>query len=99
MIWLYNVSVDEVKTNLIGDFGPFGPVNYCPDAIANVLSFAEIKDNHRVLWDCDEDAFTVETDAGDTVTFSRRGKLYSCNMKEHSLHSICVTTAEENESK
>ena len=89
----------EVKTNLIGDFGSFGPVNYCPDAITNVLSFAEVKDSHKVLWDSDDDAFTVETDAGDSITFSRNGKLYSCNMKEYPKHSVCVTTVEENESK
>ena len=89
----------EVKTNLIGDFGAFGPVNYCPDAIANVLSFAEVKDNHRVLWDNEDDAFTVETDAGQSITFCRNGKLYSCNMKKHTMESVCVTTVEDNESK
>ena len=63
----------EVKTNLIGDFGFFGPVNYCPDAITNVLSFAEVKDNHKVHWDNNDDAFTMETDAGESVTFREMG--------------------------
>ncbi len=73
----------RVKANLVGDFGHFGEVYYCPASPVNVLSFSWVRDTYVVSYSHARDAFFVETPGG-SIEFSRvrsggrsRGGLYA----------------------
>ena len=65
--------------NMIGDLLGFGPVNYHPSSVANILSFREVAKVRRISIDTDvENAFTVHGPKGTQTKFirSNRGLYY-----------------------
>jgi hypothetical protein len=48
-----------ISVNQVGDFKDFGQVYYCPTAIANILSLAEVDDKAKVSYE--NKCFKVET--------------------------------------
>jgi hypothetical protein len=58
-------------TNQAGDFQDFGTVSYMPQALANILSFAEIQDRGNKIGYNPEIGFTVTAKNGQSVTARR----------------------------
>lgn len=93
-------------TNLKGDLPGYPhPVWYCPHAIANVLSFDNIKSTHRwrITYDSEDgDRFVVTTGDGSNVVFENsvmdgcsRG-LYYCDSGQNKDGMVLVSTVKEN---
>lgn len=80
------ISVDQV-----GDFNEFGEVYYCPTAITNILSLAEVDNKAKVSYV--NKCFKVETD-NRVIYFERKGNLHIWNTCDSA--KVMITTVEEN---
>ena len=58
-------------SNLIGTLPGFGIVWYIPAAIANILSFAGVRDDFPIHYDYDSDVFSIETCDATKIFFER----------------------------
>jgi len=88
-----------LPANEVGDMAHFGVVRYCKDALANVLSFADLRSRpgFRVQYSEIDDFFCVTTPDRYSFKFSRKGKLYMCNMSKLCNDAVaCVSTVEHN---
>ena len=86
-----------IDNNLKAELPNFGKVWYNPQAIANILSFAKMKDRgNRITYDSDlEDAFVIHTKNG-IVKFERTpNNLYAMDPKQYSKYML-LDTVEEN---
>jgi hypothetical protein len=80
-----------ISVNQIGDFKEFGQVYYCPTAIANILSLAEVHNKAKVSYE--KKCFKIET-VSRVIKFKRRGNLHIWNTSESV--EVLITTVEEN---
>ena len=82
----------------------FGTVFYHPDAIANVLCFADVEDAGSITYSQEHSTFDVMI-GGTNYTFQRiqsgsARNLYACDMRRHmraQLGTVNVTTVSGNE--
>jgi hypothetical protein len=67
----------------IANAGSFGTVYYHPNAMANIISQAAIIDNfgHIVTYERENDSYVVTFSENKKYTFSRKGRLYICNVR------------------
>ena len=87
-----------------GDLTDFGPVYHDPNALANVLCFADVEDRGRITYSQRQSSFYV-TIHGHHYQFKRVNsgtarKLYACDMRLHAreqLGIVNVTTVSANE--
>lgn len=80
----------ELTATLVGDFGGFGVVYYHPDALANVLSFADLSKKYKVSYDNDKGDY-FEVDTGKTIIrFLPLGKLYAFDSRKRSDHEVVM---------
>ena len=88
----------EVMTDKKAIVPGFGEVWFDYDSIANIFSFAELKDKHRITYDSSkEDAFIVHL-PNKTIKFSRTNQgLYLYKPNDYVLNKVSlVQTVEEN---
>ena len=84
----------------IGDLEDLCSAYYSPHAIANIVSFSQLRENgHAITYNSgygrNPDTFTVRTPL-DLYTFSRRTNgLYVCDISHH--RTVAVTTVADNE--
>jgi len=95
----------DLVIDQIGEAGVFGTVYYHPKAMANVISFGALEDEHGVgsiVYDPNSRSFEVSLAQGAKhFSFKRRGRLSICNLKNDKnagLRKIALTvTVAENE--
>ena len=90
----------EITTNMIGDLHNYGPVWYCENGIANILSLNNVKSRYKVTFDRENgNKFLVHKPCGGTRTFrqSTRG-LYYMNTSNGSGATL-ISTVDKNKSK
>jgi hypothetical protein len=90
----------DITTNMIGDLHNYGPVWYCENGIANILSLNNVKSRYKVAFDSENgNEFLVHKPCGGTRTFrqSRRG-LYYMNTSGGSGATL-ISTVDENKSR
>ena len=88
----------ELITTKKATVNGFGEVWFDEDSIANIFSFAELKDKHRITYDSNkEDAFIIHL-PNKIVKFARTKEgLYTYQPKEQVLHKTSlVQTVHEN---
>ena len=102
------VRIDGIGGHLVisevGDLPDFGTVYHHSDALANVLCFADVEDNGKILYSQRDSSFNV-TIRGHRYQFKRvksggARKLYACDMRQHAcerLGMVNVTTVSGNE--
>lgn len=85
-----------VECDAVADVRDFGVVSYFPQSVANILSFAEVADKHKIEYDHDR-GFIVFGDENIYV-FERKGNLFVCNFAKYfDNQQIMITTVAENE--
>ncbi|WP_371077836.1 hypothetical protein, partial [Salmonella enterica] len=77
----------EITTTTKATVKGFGDVWYDPDSIANIFSFAELKDKHKITYDSSkEDAFIIHL-PNKTVKFTRTSEgLYIYKPSDNALN-------------
>lgn len=85
----------------IGDLEDLCSAYYSPHAIANIVSFSQLRENgHTITYNSGHgrspDTFTVRTPLGTYVFSSRTNGLYVCDIKDH-YRTMAVTTVADNE--
>jgi hypothetical protein len=84
------------RTKLEGDVNEMGVAYYDAGAIANILSFARVRDMHRVTYDPDRDVFTIHTDTRQ-IHFKRSDKgLYYHDCRVNHREITLLQTVDEN---
>ena len=94
-----NTNAGVIKNNQKAMLPNYGKVWYNPEAIANILSFAKLKDKgNRILYDSDkEDAFIVHTKNG-IIKFERTpNNLYALNTKKYTEYNLLETVEQNTE--
>ena len=95
----------DLVIDQVGEAGVFGTVYYHPKAMANVISFGALEDEHGVgsiVYEPNSRSFEVSLAQGAKhFSFKRRGRLSICNIKNDKsagLRKIALTvTVTENE--
>jgi hypothetical protein len=85
------------STNLIGDLPGYGPVWYHPNGIANIISLARVKDQHRATFDSENrNRFTIHKKGGSTRDFreSKKG-LYYIDTRADAV-ALTINTVDDN---
>ena len=86
-------------TKMKGELDGYGPVWYCRDGIANILSLSNVKDKYRITYDSgSSNEFVVHKKDGGERRFkeSCRGLFY---MDTKNKSAVLVSTVAENKSK
>ena len=84
------------RTKLEGDVNEMGVAYYDEGAIANILSFAKVRDMHRVTYDTDRDVFTIHTKTR-MIHFKRSSKgLYYHDCRVNHREITFLQTVDEN---
>ena len=86
----------------IGDLDQLCSAYYSPHAVANIISFSQLRENgHTITYDSGfgptTDSFTVRTPRTMYVFSMRPNGLYVCDIDDH--RTVAVTTIAENESR
>ena len=85
----------SIFTNTIGDHHVFGTVFYHPQSVANILSFADMKEIYKIRFDADKNEFRVKISPTKNIKFRCIGKLYK--YAEHLKGELaCVQTVDDN---
>ena len=75
----------DLVIDQVGEAGVFGTVYYHPKAMANVISFGALEDEHGVgsiVYEPNSRSFEVSLAQGAKhFSFKRRGRLSICNLK------------------
>ena len=86
----------------IGDLDQLCSAYYSPEAVANIISFSQLRENgHVITYNSGQgltsDSFTVSTPHRTYVFSMRHNGLYVCDLDNH--QTAAITTITENESK
>lgn len=74
----------SIVTDTVGDFGPFGTVYYHPQALGNILCFADVEDKFCIRYK--PGVYTVRVNHTE-YKFQRVGKLYVMDLNDTELVS------------
>ncbi len=66
----------SIWTNTVGDHYLFGTVYYHPEGVANILSFADMRERYQVTFNPDGNYFRVNVTPRSAIYFHCEGKLY-----------------------
>ena len=83
-----NKAGDPLLVTLCGDFLDVCTVFYSPDANANLISFSDLRmfTDSLIEYDYSMNAFTLTTSSETQYVFDLKNKLYTCNMRNASVH-------------
>ncbi len=82
----------DIKAVEEGSFCGIPNVVFCPQTIANLLSFSILRDNHISEYLFDEDVFVLTLADNTQYRFERFGRLYVWNSSGH----LFITTVQGN---
>jgi hypothetical protein len=78
-----------------GQVDQFGTVWYNPNSVANIFSFAKMKNKYRITYDSEvEDAFVVHTPSKEVQFKPLSNGLYSLNPKRQTEHPTTTQTTQ-----
>ena len=83
-----------IECDAVGEVKDFGTVSFAPQAVANILSFAEVADKYKIEY-VNEVGFIVHGKS-QTYVFKRKGNLFVCDFAGMD-QTVMISTVSENE--